>query len=255
MESQVIQNFDEWIKEKAFAGNHYWYDSGDVIRFYTGVPHKDFNYLYKLDTESKSIVSSLEQSVEFFKGRDIPFMLCQEASKLEAIKPTLKDMGFHSPQSAKGLTYDLTNLPDFANEVPGLEISIVNSDSKLRQWVEINAESFGYSSREGMEIFQSLFNEQSRSRFVLAHLDEKPVGAAMILLGSEAVGLYWSGVIPEASNQKIEEALVKARLQMAQEHGYATAVAQCFDSSLDLYKRLGFKEQCVIDFYRHTAVE
>ncbi len=249
---QISKNFDEWLKEKAFLGNHELYDSGDITRFYTGISYRGFNYIYKINEATQNISPIIETTVDFFKAREIPFLLCQDVANTNPERsPLLKDLGLEYAQQATGLAYDLSNFPANNDTIPGLKVEQVTHPGLLLRWLEVGTKAYGYSSKEGISLFEPLLNENSRTRLFLAYLNDKLVGSSMLFLGSESAGLYWDGVIPEARNRGVNTAMAQARLQLAKDMDYSTAVAQCFDSAVGLYKRLGFKEQSLIDFYRY----
>ena len=252
LKDHISKNFDEWLKEKAFLGDHELYDSGDISRFYTGISYRGFNYIYKVNEATQNISPIIENTVDFFKARKIPFLFCQDVANTNPERPSLlKNLGLEYAQQATGLAYDLSRLPANSDTIPGLKVEQVTHSGLLLRWIEVGTKAYGYSRKEGISLFEPLLKEHSRTRLFLASLDGKPVGSSMLFLGSESAGLYWGGVIPEARNRGVNTAMAQARLQLAKDMDYSTAVVQCFDSSVGLYKRLGFKEQSLIDFYRY----
>ena len=249
---QVTQNFDEWLKEKAFLGDHEIFDNGDISRFYTGISYRGFNYIYKINESAEDIAPLIEHSVDYFKSRRIPFLLCQNAANSQDNrKDFLKTLELQYAQQSKGLVRSLSDFQPQDNKVPGLTVEMVNHEGLLKSWLTVGSQAYGYGIDEGLALFLPLLREGARTRLFIASLEGKPVGSSALFMGSETAGLYWGGVIPKARNRGINTEMAKARMQFAKEQGYSTAVVQCFETSLGLYKRLGFEEHCAIDFYRY----
>ena len=57
---QVTKNFDEWLKEKAFLGDHELFDNGDISRFYSGISYRGFNYIYKINESAKDVAPIIQ---------------------------------------------------------------------------------------------------------------------------------------------------------------------------------------------------
>jgi ribosomal protein S18 acetylase RimI-like enzyme len=86
----------------------------------------------------------------------------------------------------------------------------------------------------------------------LGYLDGVPVSSNFLIYGEDVVGLYKIATLPDYGRRGIGTALTLMPLYDARDKGYTIAILQSSGMGINLYKRLGFKEDGVQYWYMFT---
>jgi predicted acetyltransferase len=84
-------------------------------------------------------------------------------------------------------------------------------------------------------------------------LNGKAVATSSLFLSGRAAGIYSVSTLPRARGKGIGAVLTLRPLQEAREMGYRVGVLQSSEMGFNVYKRLGFRHLCQIEYFYRTV--
>jgi GNAT superfamily N-acetyltransferase len=232
-----------------------YYESAQMIRIRTGVPHPFVNTVLRLRLNSDDAETVIASTLEYFDSHKLPvsWMLNGSSFPLD-LDNRLQHRGIHIVAEMPGMSIDLATLIEPMDLPFGLEIRAITHVDKvgITDWAATSSTGSGIPI-EVMEVFLPLFeiyNDGSIAAFT-AYLDGKPVGTSLLYLDDECAGIYCVAVLPEARRQGIGAAITTHALRAARDCGYCVGTLQASKMGLPVYERLGFKAHG--RFTVHTA--
>ena len=218
------------------------YDNPKLTRYFTGIPHPALNGMF---CKHLSSFNAIEESLNLFKSRKIPF-LCWIGSEAQPAD-------WESQMTACGLVYD-NNYPCMAADLQALNekftvpvnliIEPVSDKEILKQWVNSALIGFGIPSNGDNTCF-NLFVDLGFDmplRNYLGVIDGKPVATSQLFLAAGVAGIFWVTTIPAMRRQGIGMAMTLAPLREARDIGFRISVLHPSDMGRGVYRRLGFED-------------
>lgn len=198
----------------------------------TGYPSALFN-LVRFDTPNQALIDKL-------KNANIPFV-CLPSKKLEAEFETFatqQDL-IKADFVTASIFDDLKNWQYTPH--PTFQIHKVTTADDLAAFDSITSVVFSHPKKLAFNFLKPTIDHPEIHLF-LAMVEKQPVGCGMLSLTNNQAGLYWGGVLPNFRKQGIATALVEYRMNYAKQRSHSSIIVQNMTPSLNLYKRLGFKQ-------------
>ncbi len=159
---------------------------------------------------------------------------------------------------AMGATLSDINIEERKPE--GFVIKPVLDIEELKVWSRTFTVGFQMPGESTFDAWLEAFNpfgydDKRVWRLYVGYLNGEPVAISSMFLGSESAGIYHVVTLEEARGLGIGNCMTLKPLLEAREMGYKFGVLQSSQAGLSLYKRLGFREYFVADFFiwRPTA--
>lgn len=258
-EEQIIyaieQNFYDFLgKEDKIIENPPYksieFDSFTLID--SGIPHAMTNWIIATNMSLKETEDKINKVIEYFSNRNLPFFWvtgpCTKPENLADILVTEYD--FVAPTAQPGMAYDLNQLEEKSKLIENLELVKVTSYDEFQLWGDILVKSFGMN----VELLKDYFirvisqkNEDKQSVF-LGYYDGKAVGTALVYYETGVAGIYCIGTLEDTRGKGIGTAMTYETMHDAKEKGYEVAILHASEMGFSVYKRLGFKEYCKIQW-------
>ena len=142
-------------------------------------------------------------------------------------------------------------LPTSSFTPQGLEISTVEDKTKLRVWAHVFTLGYGLPPNWESAIFDMWFGLgfDFPIRNYLGYLDGEPVATSTVFYGAGVAGIYDVATLPHSRGKGIGTALTLKPLLDAHEMGYHIGVLQSSEMGYNVYKKLGFKHLCQIEYF------
>jgi len=132
----------------------------------------------------------------------------------------------------------------------GFEMIVVNDINQINQWVDIGNEAFGY--KIDPTVIEPLINDKD-IRLFLGYLNAQPVASALLFKTDEVIGIHQVGVRHDCQNKGIGRSLIQSLIPVCTSWQAKHIVLQASEIGQSLYKRLGFKEQFIINYYQKES--
>lgn len=146
---------------------------------------------------------------------------------------------------APGMMVDLDGLPDPVS-IHGLQIEVATNGDAAAEATLTSAAGFGMPpalADQMASIYRAVGEHRDgSSRYFLARLDGRPVGAALGTVDGDAVGIYNVGTIPAARGRGIGRAVMLAALLDGRRRGATIGVLEASVMGRPVYERLGFRD-------------
>ena len=165
----------------------------------------------------------------------------------------LTQNGF-TPDKQPGMAYNLKNLDAELEPLDKVEIVKVENVDTLKAWNNIVLTGFSLPQEILSDFFYKAFlsilldDTPSASGF-LAYYDGNPVAASLVLYEVGVAGIYNVTTLEEARGKGIGTAISLAPLIEAKQLGYQIAILHSSQMALRMYKNIGFKEYCKLEWY------
>jgi GNAT superfamily N-acetyltransferase len=189
-----------------------------------------------------------------------PFLFIQPKNIEYDVKSLLGEYNFHHVGQVTCVLINHSNF-DKDDENNGGKIVCVNNTAKFEDWCHIV--EVAYNMKKGMsrQVFEPckpyLFSEDSEHKlFILYHSDGTPISASLLYLPKDKnreAGHYCWGTDPKYRNKGAMSFLVKEMIRIAKEAGFSCSVAQCYDQSLNIAKKVGFQAQEALEVFSNMA--
>lgn len=232
-------------------------ENGKFARWHTPLPHPWFNGVLSSATPAEGDEIFIEATVRYFRDRGVHTFTWWMVPPLAASdwEPVLAKNGFGLSKDTPGMAMDLQALKD-PRQVDGLEIRAVTDEDSLRAWTHVFTLGYGMPlDWEGIifDVWLKLGLDLPIRNY-LGYLNGEAVSTSCLFIGGGAAGIYSVATLPEARGKGIGAALTVKPLQEAREMGHRIGVLQSSEMGFNVYKRLGFRHLCQIEyFYRKTA--
>jgi GNAT superfamily N-acetyltransferase len=177
--------------------------------------------------------TQIDTMVAFYESRGVEarIELCPFAD--ESLMLGLSDRLFTVRELENVLFFDLrAALPELPHGwPPGVEIGLVDPDDRkgIEELVEVSLRGFVPVSEPIPEVLRDASRRMlsmARTRGFIARLDGRVVGGGLLDLTEDSANLAGTSVIAAARRRGIQQALVRARLQTACEHGCRIATIE-----------------------------
>ncbi len=252
---QCEKNFVEFRKVFSHLPGARLHEENGLVWLDAGLSHAKWSGVFRTILERDRAEDHIKEIRRYFNTRSLPFSWWTGPSSQPAqLGVVLQRNGFRLHEASPGMITDLTNLPEMNESAsPQLSIKIVENDRELDAFVKIVMNGFGIT-RSLQSILTGMYsrlNKTSGQPFVhlLAYWDDKAVATASLLLTGDSAGLYNIVTLPEARGRGIGGFVTLHSMQYAAGLGYKEAVLRASQMGYGVYRRLGFRECCMLTQY------
>ncbi len=183
---------------------------------------------------------------EFFRARDRGFSLWSRTLSVDddlnaaAIEAGIASFGTNGPQMICRAPVEERDPPN------GVTFTPITSRDQIDTFAQLSGEAYaiyGAPARATASHFNGPAALQSpHVHAVLAHLDGRPVGGALIMLSHGIAGVYWVGVSESARGQGIAFSITALVTNLGFELGAANVQLQASEMGEPVYQRMGYEE-------------
>lgn len=229
-----------------------YFENGTFTRWQSAVPHPWFNGLMAANQPTPKDEALLLESIQYFtekKVDTITFWLEPHLTS-DDWRAALTSHGFGFSKDTPGMAVDLQHLNSIA-EVEGLEIRAVDDDASMRTWAHVFTIGYGLPRVWEPLIVEGWggFGLGLPMRNYIGYLNGSPVATSCLFLGGGAAGIYSVATLPEVRGKGIGAALTYQPLLDARELGYRVGTLQSSDMGFNIYKKLGFRHLCQMEYF------
>ena len=229
------------------------HDDPEMMWLVSGIPHPGFNGVFRTQLAPEDIDARIGATLAHFKALRLPMLWWTGPST----RPT--NLGEHleahglTHTAEPGMAVDLLALNEDVPQPSGLEIEHVRDVETLKKFGHAANIGFGIPDSVGNAIFDievSLgFEHHLPRHHYVGLLKGQPAATSTLFLGAGVAGIYTVATIPKARRQGIGSAMTLAPLREARAMGYRIGVLRSSQMGLNVYRRLGFKEYCKVNYY------
>jgi GNAT superfamily N-acetyltransferase len=217
------------------------------------IGHPWFNGVLSSRLPEKEDEAFIEETIEYFRGKGIGAFTWWMDPPLSCAdwEPVLTKHGFRYSNDTPGMAAGLEALNNPPQAVDGLEIRVVADEESLHKWAHVF--TYGYGLPPEWE--SSVYDIQMRlglgfpARNYLGYLNGKPVATSTVFFSTGVAGIYSVSTLPEARGKGIGAAITLRPLNNAREMGYRIGVLQSSEMGYNVYKKLGFRHLCQIEYF------
>lgn len=229
------------------------HDEPRMMWLVSGIPHPGFNGVFRTQLVPDDIDARISETLTHFKARQLPMTWWTSPSTRPAnLGRHLEAHGLaHTVEP--GMAVDLLALNQDLPKPSSLKIERVRDVETLKKFSHAADIGFGIPDSVGNAIFDieaSLgFGHHLPRHHYVGLLEGEPVATSTLLLGAGVAGIYTVATVLEARGQGIGSAMTLAPLREARAMGYRIGVLHSSQMGLNMYRRLGFKEYCKVNYY------
>ncbi len=232
-----------------------YFENEKFTRWCASIAHPWFNGVLSFRSPEKGAEAFIEETILYFRGKGIgAFTWWMDPSIPSADwQPVLAKYGFNYSDDTPGMAVDLKMLSN-SQAVDGLELRVVADEETLRTWAHIFTTGYGLP----VEWEPAVYDLQARLglgfpiRNYLGYLNGEPAATSSIFFGAGVAGIYSVATLPEARGKGIGAAVTFRPLHNAREMGYRIGVLQSSELGYNVYKKLGFRHLCQIEYFHLT---
>lgn len=235
-----------------------FHNAEGLVWFETGIDSGTFNGVLQTRKQPEELPATIERILAHFQRRNLPFHWHIGSSSHPAdFGSLLESHGIGHDEDLPGMAVDLLTLNEDIPVVTNLVIHPVTTDELLHQWTDT------WGCRAPTEEIQRWFTVYSgipfgpeRSlRLYLGTIDEKPIATTALLLAAGVASINWVVTIPQVRRQGIGAAMTLMAAREARSAGYRIGVLVASPMGINIYRRLGFKECCIVSTYEWNPTD
>ena len=249
----IRANLSEFFRylSKCYPEEHF--ENERFTRWHTSVQYPWFNGVLSSQPPSSLDDAFVEDTIRYFHAKNVgTFTWWMEPHLVYSDwEPVLSQHGFGLSDGTPGMAADLQELNEAAQTVNGLELRVVADDEALRAWALIFTLGYGLPSDWEPSIYE--FSLRLGLGFpirnYLGYWNGEPVATACLFFGAGVAGIYSVATLPKARGKGIGTAVTLQPLLKAREMGYRIGVLQSSEMGYNVYKSLGFRHLCQIEYF------
>jgi GNAT superfamily N-acetyltransferase len=229
------------------SGSHHFQETAQNALYVSGMDYAPCNGVMEKDPNRQIPQAEIEQTIDFFTEKKLPFIWWTASKTLEA-------NAFQFGGILTGISLDISShlppKPD-TNAV----IKIVETQEELALFNQLAAECFGMApnaAEQWLAVNNSVMKRGEQIHF-LALIDNHPVGTATLSTLPTSAGIWNLATLAEHRKAGIGAALVHAALVEAKNRHYTQVMAILMPKGMawGLFTKLGFTKVCEFPFYIH----
>jgi GNAT superfamily N-acetyltransferase len=222
-------------------------------RWRSPIPHPWFNGVLCSQPPAAEDELFIDEVIKYFREKNTRAFTwwIEPPVQSPAWELVLAKRGFGFSDDTPGMAIDLYNLEAVPARVDGLEIRFADDENLLRTWVETFARGYGLPLEWTSMIFDvwRALGLEHPIRNYLGYLDGDPVATSSIFFSGEVVGIYDVATLPNARSKGIGAAMTLHPLLEEREKGKRIGTLQSSAMGFNVYKRIGFRHLCQIDYF------
>lgn len=222
---------------------------GDIELAYSGTNSAAVNLIFYLGVAKNP--GELEKCMQYTNDLETQMLFVTKQSRVQEVENTLSKYNFKPAGYATCIELEHKNYIAREDSNPfGYVVKRVKDSSVLRDWCLICDEVFAMGMGDSLKTFESvapyLFQQNSPYQmYILYDKDQRPITVSLLYLPEDKsmkAGHYFWGTKSENRSNGAMTFLVDKMIKTANKKGFKSSVAQCYDTSLGIAKKLGFKE-------------
>ena len=229
-------------------------ETDEFFRYSTGIPFFLFNAVIESQIPAEDAIQKIKDNITFFNKLQVPFLwVIGPSSTPKNMGELLIQNGF-TPDKQPGMAYNLKKLDAELEPLDKVEIIKVENVDTLKAWNNVILTGFSMQKEILSDFFHKAFlsillNDTPSASGFLAYYDGNPVASSLVLYKTGVAGIYNVTTLEEARGKGIGTAVTLATLIEAKQLGYQNAILHSSEMAFSMYKRMGFKEYCKLEWY------
>ncbi|GCE15720.1 GNAT family N-acetyltransferase [Tengunoibacter tsumagoiensis] len=228
------------------------YQEPGLVWFETGVPNNLFNGVLQTSLPTDTAPEAIKRVLEHFQVRQLPFHWhIGPASQTAELRALLAAQGIEHDEDEPGMGLDLSLLNEDLPLADNVTIRPVTNHDLLNSWIKV----WGCGAPD--EILQHWFTIYSRLpfgpeqdlRLFIGYVDEEPVGVVALYLAAGVAAIEWVVTLHQFRRQGIGAFMTMLAAKEARNAGYRIAVLTASPFGINIYRRMGFQECCLVNTY------
>ncbi|GHM58720.1 MAG: hypothetical protein sGL2_08700 [Candidatus Mesenet longicola] len=239
--SLATKNLRDYIIGTTKLSNWEVHKFNNLIVTIGGTNQSLFNYVFYTE-EAEFCIKSVQEVLNYLQERKIEATWPIDSHM--KVRTKLENLGIKSASTPKKAFLNIRGHLPFHGRAPNLVLKVVNSQEDLIELDKMTSVIFYHDIGIVSTFLRGILNhdnQASKLKFFLAKLNGKTVGTCGIYIEDEIAGFYSDGVLPMYRNQGIATEMIMQRIKIAQQYCCKYVIAHCMKSSVNLYKRVGFK--------------
>jgi ribosomal protein S18 acetylase RimI-like enzyme len=237
-----------------------FHEEGDLIWAEAPVPQLPYNAVVRtrLGTDADA---RMKQVIRHFRERAAQFLWLVHPTALpDDLTERLVAQGLSLVERATGMSLDVTSWSDAPNPMKGpITYREVADEQDLQAYEKLMDAYWELPEQSHPYVFPlSRWVHQSGNRGArwVAYRDGQPIGKIYLsYLGTkDTAAIFGVYVSPTARGYGIAGALTKLAISRAVKLGRTRVVLHSSEMGINLYRRLGFIERCILPIYATTAL-
>lgn len=228
------------------------HDEPGLLWFETGVAGSIFNGVLQTQLPPEELPAAIERVLAHFQQRHLPFHWhigpCSQSTDFGKL---LEAHGINHDEDEPGMAVDLHAFHEDMPLPSNIDIYSVVTEKQIQQWART---TYCGAPEEDIQhvftIYSGLpLDPQGPLHLYLAMLDDEPVATVALFF---AAGVAYIGrvvTIHAFRRQGIGNLITLHAMQEARRAGYRIAVLNASPMGINIYRRLGFRECCLIRTY------
>lgn len=220
--------------------------------FETGIAHDVFNGVLQTRLSPQEQPAAIERVLTHFRTRRLPFHWhLGPASQAPEIGDLLAAHGIEHAEDEPGMLADLQVLQEDAPAAPELAIQRVLTVSQVDPW---SRTTYSGAPEEPIRHVFTAYSGlplglESPLRLYLGLLDGKPVATVALFFAAGVAAVERVVTVYPLRRRGIGAMMTYYAMQEARRAGYRFAVLSASPMGVEIYRRLGFQECCVVRTY------
>ena len=249
----IRANLCEFYRHVSRSLHEQQFENDRFTRWQAPIAHPWFNGVLSSQPSSPRDRAFVEECIEYFRAKQIvTFTWWMEPHLARSDwEPLLSPYGFGFSDDTPGMAAYLDALNESAQTVDRLEVRVVADDVSLRAWAHVFTLGYGLPSDWEHSVYK-LAVELGLGfpiRNYLGYWDGEPVATCCHFFGAGVAGIYSVSTLPAARGKGIGTAMTLQAFRKARELGYRIGVLQSSEMGYNIYKKLGLRHLCQIEYF------
>jgi GNAT superfamily N-acetyltransferase len=234
-------------------------DTGTVRWFRTGIDYEGLNGVLSARLPERGLDGAIERALAPFRETGRPMLWhVGPTSSPGSLPQALAAAGLSHAEDEPGMVADLSRLGPPPAAPAGLEIRPVGDEDELAVWSRLWAGAPADAGMDGLVELRAAagLGADPATVHLVGHLDGTPVGCAAVFIGRRRdrppPAALVENVVTVASARRagVGSALTRACLVLARDRGLDRVALTSSPDGHGLYRRLGFRDCCMVSRWR-----
>jgi ribosomal protein S18 acetylase RimI-like enzyme len=220
----------------------------------TGVADAEFNGVYMAPDsgDDQEYAAAVAEAVIHFRRRGLPFHwhVGLRAEPVDA-REILVNNGLRHVEDEPGMWLDLAEVRDEPRATGDLEIRPVTDEASLRTWMRVwGSGAPADIERRWFDTYRQLpYGPDGDLRMFVGYLASTPVATCYLHLTGSIAAVHYVVTSRRYRRRGIGTTMTAAAIRHARDAGARIAVLTSSPYGINVYRRLGFRECCLVGTY------
>lgn len=229
------------------------HENDGALWFSTGLPAAPYNVVLRTQW-ADDIDARVGRMLAYYQQRQTPLAwFVTPFTQPASLTHHLATHGLAVAEKLTGMAVNLDTLPAPALRSPDITIQRVSDEAAMRTFVKLLMHRWQLSPALSDTLYAwhsaIAFRPDSPGHYWLAFHNHVPVAKAFLYLGAGVAGIYGVYTLPEARGLGIARAMTLTAYRAARALGCRIGVLDSTEVAVNLYRQIGFVEQCPIHIY------